>query len=73
MANGDKMSEYPKNYQSYLLRIWQAIEGGQLTWRASLQDVKSGKIQPFASMDLFIQYVNERTSQLNNERRGDPK
>jgi len=36
------MSEKPRRYLSYLLRLWQASSGGELVWRASLEDPHPG-------------------------------
>ena len=41
------MSEDPRRYVSYLLRLWQTQHAGVLVWRASLQSASdSGRCQP---------------------------
>ena len=39
---------------AYLLRLWQAREGGSVVWRASLESPQTDERQGFASLaDLF--------------------
>jgi hypothetical protein len=50
------MSEKPRRYLSYLLRLWQASSGGELVWRASLEDPHTGERRGFACLAELIAY-----------------
>ena len=65
------MPEAAQDYHSFLLRLWQTVEGGRLVWRASLEDVKSGEIHRFTSMDLLVNYLHERTGLIIGGNRHD--
>jgi hypothetical protein len=48
------MSNPSRGYVAYLLRLWQAQEGGSAVWRASLESPQTGERWGFASLaDLF--------------------
>jgi hypothetical protein len=51
------MSEKPRRYLSYLLRLWQASSGGELVWRASLEDPHTGERRGFACLAELIAYL----------------
>ena len=53
-------------YRAYLLRLWQVRSGGQLVWRASLEDVHSGERHGFATLvDLLITYLWQASSRTD--------
>ena len=37
-----------RRYESYLLRLWESDEDGQLIWRASLESTDTGERYGFA-------------------------
>jgi hypothetical protein len=47
------------DYQSYLLRIWRVRGEDAHSWRASLEDVKTGELHGFACLDEFVNFLNE--------------
>ena len=48
------MSREQRSYISYLLRLWQIRNGGELIWRASLESPHTGERRGFANLaDLF--------------------
>jgi hypothetical protein len=51
----------PLIYRSYLLRLWQAREEADLTWRAMLADVKTGEQRGFASLEELMAYLRQVT------------
>jgi hypothetical protein len=55
--NESAMSEKPRRYLSYLLRLWQASSGGELVWRASLEDPHTGARRGFACLAELIAYL----------------
>jgi|688.fasta_scaffold195722_2 hypothetical protein len=45
-------------YHSFLLRLWQ--EEADTPWRASLQNVQTGAVVRFASLDALIAFLQEQ-------------
>ena len=45
------------DYQSYLLRIWLVKSEDAYSWRASLEDVKTGELLGFASLDELVAFL----------------
>ena len=58
-SNASAMSEKPRRYLSYLLRLWQASSGGELVWRASLEDPHTGERRGFACLAELIACLEE--------------
>lgn len=48
-------------YRSYLIRLWQVREDAGLTWRATLEDVKTGEQRGFASLEDLFDYIRLNT------------
>jgi hypothetical protein len=67
------MQQSTKNYHSFLLRMWQTNYDGRLTWRASLEDVKTTEIHHFASMELLVKYLQDSTRLIIAENQHNPK
>jgi hypothetical protein len=59
-------------YLSFLLRLWQVKQNGRETWRASLEDPRTGEKRGFASlealMDFLYAQVREGNRDENNNR-----
>jgi hypothetical protein len=49
------------DYFSYVLRLWQAREDGETSWRASLQVVPEGERLGFASLEELFAYLRQQT------------
>jgi hypothetical protein len=47
------------NYQAYLLRLWQAGDGDQPQWRASLEDPRNGEVRGFSSLEEMFAFIWE--------------
>ncbi len=58
-GNANAMSEKPRRYLSYLLRLWQANRGGELVWRASLEGPHTGERRGFACLAELVAYLEE--------------
>ena len=65
-----------RGYMAYLLRLWQADEGENAPWRASLQSPQSGERRGFADLaELFAflekvchtSEVHERKEEVQSE------
>lgn len=61
------MSERQRRYVSYLLRLWQVESRGQLVWRASLEDARSGERRGFPDLEALFAYLREQTAAGTNE------
>jgi hypothetical protein len=55
------MSEKPRRYLSYLLRLWQASSGGELVWRSSLENPHTGERRGFACLAELAAFLEEET------------
>jgi hypothetical protein len=53
------MTTEPRRYLAYLLRLWQAGDVGDSTWRASLESPHTGERRGFASLDLLFAFLKE--------------
>jgi hypothetical protein len=56
-SNESAMSEKPRRYLAYLLRLWQASSGGELVWRASLESPRTDERRGFACLAELIAYL----------------
>jgi len=54
------MSNEPKGYQTYLLRLWYVQVQGKTQWRASIESPHTGERQLFASLEQLFAFVGER-------------
>lgn len=45
------MMRQPRDYFSYLLRIWRSGQGREVSWQASLECPLSGERRRFASLE----------------------
>ncbi len=64
------MSTEPTIYHAYLLRIWQTklTATGQIIWRASLEDPRTGDRLGFATLEQLFAYLIEQTEHINQSR-----
>jgi hypothetical protein len=54
------MSNEPKGYQTYLLRLWYVQVQGKTQWRASIESPHTGERQLFANLEQLFAFVGER-------------
>lgn len=54
-------------YQSYLLRMWLTYEEDGELWRASLEEVQSGKLRGFSKMADLLDYLKAITTPEETE------
>lgn len=57
------MSRAQLNYKSYMLRLWRVKYGKKYTWRASLENVESGEITGFVTLEKLTEFLQK----LDNE------
>lgn len=48
-------------YQSYLLRLWWVDENGHSTWRASLENARTGTRIGFADLEQLFAFLIRQT------------
>lgn len=53
------------HHLSYLLRLWQASDAEDATWRASLDSGQTGERKAFGSLAALFAYLEECTSHLS--------
>lgn len=51
-----------KGYLSYLLRLWQTDDDGELIWRASLETPGTRKRYGFASLNDLFDFLQAQTA-----------
>lgn len=56
MSNGHQTT-----CRSYLLRLWPVDGNDRTYWRASLQEVHSGRRQGFENLENLFAYLSEET------------
>ena len=58
---------------SYMLRLWQAEQGGAWVWRASLVNAHTGERRGFASLTELYVFLEQRTAELCEQRPRSPR
>ena len=56
----------PKQYQSYLLRMWLAADEKGRVWRASLENPHTGERLTFASLERLFAFLEDQCTQGPN-------
>ena len=46
-----------RQYESYLLRLWESDQAGELIWRASLESTDTGLRHGFADLNSLFAYL----------------
>jgi hypothetical protein len=59
------MTEEPREYFSYLLRLWKVRGTGPPVWRASLEDVHTGERIGFADLQGLLKFLEEQTNEAD--------
>jgi len=62
-----------RRYESYLLRLWESDEAGQLIWRASLESTDTGQRRGFADLDSLYTYLKTVCQSLAPDEAEGPK
>ena len=55
------VSKEGRGYMSYLIRLWQIKNAGELVWRASLESPSTGERVGFASLDELFGFLQRQT------------
>jgi hypothetical protein len=55
------MNNREEKYLSYMLRLWQAVSEAGGSWRASLEDPRTGQRTGFAELEDLFGYLAKRT------------
>ena len=64
------MTDRPREYQSYLLRLWRTGAGEAIAWRASVEDIRTGQWHSFASLSAAFRFLDHQTEQLSGSQEG---
>ncbi len=51
------MQVEPRNYASYLLRLRQVEQDGQLVWRATLESIQTGERECFVDVQALADFL----------------
>ena len=54
-------------YRSFLLRLWCVKQNGELTWRASLENPRTGQKHVFTSLEALHEFLSNLGEVLENE------
>jgi hypothetical protein len=60
----------PRDYQSYLLRMWRAKLGESAIWRASLEDTRTGQWHSFADLEATFRFLDAIANQPDAGKEG---
>ena len=66
------MTDRPREYQSYLLRLWRTGTGASVVWRASVEDIRTGQWHSFASLSAAYRFLDHQTEQFSTNQEGGP-
>ena len=47
-------------YRAFLLRLWSVEQSGQVVWRASLEDPRTGDLLGFADLVSLFDFLKDR-------------
>jgi hypothetical protein len=61
------MAANERRYLSFLLRLWCIKQDGCETWRASLEDPRTGEQRGFASLDLMVDFLRNQIQSAGDE------
>ncbi len=61
------MKKQQPRYLSYLLRMWQTSDSGDLVWRASLECPGTGERRGFPSLRDLFAYLEAQTERPSND------
>ena len=67
------MSSKPTAYRSYLLRLWLIHAGPQQTWRAALEDPRTGERMAFATLERLYLFLADQAAGDDIQRCGAPE
>ncbi len=48
-----------RRYESFLLRVWESDQAGELIWRASLESTDTGERRGFTDLDGLFAYLEK--------------
>lgn len=58
------MVQNERRYLSYLLRLWRVKRNGDVTWRASLEDSRTGERRCFASLEELVNFLGKQVGNV---------
>lgn len=61
IASKETMTKENVTYRSYLLRLWQVKQNGDVGWRASLEEAGTNQRHAFADLEALFRYLVTET------------
>lgn len=55
------MATRRRQYQAYMLRLWQVTSSDAVVWRASLEDPHTGERKGFADLESLLAFLKTQT------------
>jgi hypothetical protein len=62
------MGEKPRQYVSYMLRMWQAKEEDDAVWRCSLENSTTREVRVFSNLGEMNSYLASETQILTSQK-----
>ncbi len=62
------MSEEPREYLAYLLRLWKVSGAGSPAWRASLEDPHTRARKGFPDLESLFAFLEEQTLGITTDK-----
>jgi hypothetical protein len=56
------MTDIPRHYHAYMLRMWQTHPDDASTWHASLESPLTEERQTFADLESLFAFLQDKTS-----------
>jgi hypothetical protein len=66
------MAARERRYLSFLLRLWQVRQNGDETWRASLENPRTGERRGFANIRDLNKFLLQQTQSGEEEKEKQP-
>jgi hypothetical protein len=54
-------------YRSFLLRLWYFKQNGELAWRASLENPRTGQQQFFSTQEYLVEFLRKLGKEMESE------
>ncbi len=62
------MTEEPREYLAYLLRLWKVSGAGPPAWRASLEDPHTRARKGFSDLESLFAFLEEQTLDITTDK-----
>ena len=66
----EHQSYLPREYQSYLLRLWRTGPDDAGVWRASLENTRTGQWHSFPDLSATFRFLDGQTTHADSTQEG---